>query len=299
MRQVRLYITARKAEAEKIYSFAENVFEDDGYPIAITEIDEANEIFEISIYVDEYLSSKTSERLTHLAHIDPGLLNTEFLPNINWVQHSLEGLKPVRVGRFFVHGAHDRSKIKANDLGIEIEASQAFGSGHHGTTIGCLEMINLVMRREHPRNALDMGTGSGILAIAMTKLQPLRALATDIDPIAIHVARDNIRLNGVFQSAHAVTAAGFYHPKIINRVPFDLIVANILAQPLIKMASAMARRLTYNGSLILSGILDSQRNKVLVAYRTQGLYHCQSIHRDGWVTIHLKKQRSILDVPVI
>lgn len=289
MGQVRLHIAAQKAEAEKIYTLIEAEFEDDGHPVAITEIDEADALFEVSVYVDESLSGETAKRLTHLANIDATLLNIERLPDINWVQHSLEGLKPVRAGRFFVHGAHDRSRMKTNDLGIEIEAGQAFGTGHHGTTAGCLEMINLVMRREHPRNALDLGTGSGVLAIAMAKLQPLRVLATDIDPVATQVAQDNIRLNGVFQSVHAVTAAGFHHSGITSRAPFGLIVANILARPLMKMAPAMARTLARNGSLILSGILDSQRDKVLAAYRIQGLYHCQTIHREGWVTLHLKK----------
>lgn len=289
MGQIRLHIAAQKAEAEKIYTLIEAEFEDDGHPVAITEIDEAAALFEVSVYVDESLSGETAKRLIHSANINAALLNIERLPDINWVQHSLEGLKPARAGRFFVHGAHDRNRMKTNDLGIEIEAGQAFGTGHHGTTAGCLEMINLVMQREHPRNALDLGTGSGVLAIAMAKLQPLRVLATDIDPVATQVAQDNIRLNGVFQSVHAITAAGFHHPDITSRAPFGLIVANILARPLMKMAPAMARTLAHNGSLILSGILDSQRDKVLAAYRIQGLYHCQTIHREGWGTLHLKK----------
>lgn len=288
MGQIRLYIVRKKAEAEKIFNLIDAEFEDDGHPVAITEIDETKAIFEISVYVDESLSQETAYRLAQSANIDAACLNVEILPEINWVQHSLEGLKPVRAGRFLVHGAHDRSKMKVNDLGIEIEAGQAFGTGHHGTTAGCLEMIGTIMRREHPRNALDLGTGSGILAIAMAKLQPVRVLATDIDPVATQVARENIRLNGVLRSVHPITSAGFHHPEMLTRTPFDLIVANILARPLMKLAPVMVRALKRSGSLILSGILDSQRDKVLAAYRTQRLYHCQTIHHEGWVTLHLK-----------
>jgi len=286
--QIRIYITAPKPQADTIFSLADAAFEDDGHPIAVTEIDEAAGIFEVSVYVDESLSQQAVQRLAQAAGLEASQVNVEILPEINWVQHSLEGLKPVRSGRFFVHGAHDRHKMKSNDIGIEIEAGQAFGTGHHGTTAGCLEMISLVMRREHPHNVLDLGTGSGVLAIAMAKLQPVRVLATDIDPVAVQVARENIRLNGVAQSVHAVTAAGFHHPEMARQAPFALIVANILARPLMTMAPAMAKALRRNGSLILSGILESQRDKVLAAYRTQALYHCQTIHREGWVTLHLK-----------
>ncbi|RCL02739.1 MAG: ribosomal protein L11 methyltransferase [Candidatus Tokpelaia sp. JSC188] len=288
-KQLCLHISAKKFEAERIYSLADVEFEDDGYPIAITEIDELNAIFKVSIYVDEGLFSKTVERLVQLTNIDTKLLKTEFLPDIDWVQYSLKRLKPIRIGRFFIHGAHNRNKIKTNDLSIEIEANQAFGTGHHGTTTGCLAMLNLIIRQKNPRNVLDFGTGSGILAIAMAKLRLVRVLATDIDPIATRIARDNIRFNGVFQSIDTVTASGLHHPEIRNRIPFDLITANVLASPLMKMAPSLARTLTWNGSLILSGIFESQRNKVLAAYRTQGIYHSQSIHRDGWVTLHLKK----------
>ena len=164
------------------------------------------------------------------------LLESEALPDIDWVARSLEGLKPVRAGRFFVHGAHDRTLSHVGSIAIEIEAGLAFGTGHHGTTAGCLEMIDRVVRRERPRNALDLGAGSAVLAIAVAKLGRIPVLATDIDPVAIRVARQNVRLNGASAYVQAVTATGFHHPAFAANAPFDLIVANILARPLMQLA---------------------------------------------------------------
>ncbi len=188
----------------------------------------------------------------------------------------------------FLHGSHNRSDIPLNVLPIEIEANQAFGTGHHGTTAGCLEMIAKVMKNENPQNALDLGTGSGVLAIGMAKLKPIAILASDIDPIAIKVAQHNIELNGVKEYITAVTATGFAHDKISSRAPFDLIVANILANPLIELASEMVQALQKGGSLILSGILEEQHASVLETYVKQGLQHIETYHRQEWVTIHLK-----------
>ena len=130
------------------------------------------------------------------------------LPETNWVAKSLEGLKPVRAGRFLVHGAHDRDKLRPNDIGIEIEAGEAFGTGHHGTTAGCLLAIERAVRTRPIRNALDIGTGSGVLAIAIAKLAHIPVLASDIDPVATRVAAANVRLNGVHPEVRVVTAAG-------------------------------------------------------------------------------------------
>jgi ribosomal protein L11 methyltransferase len=205
------------------------------------------------------------------------------------VTKSLEGLKPVRAGRFLVHGSHDRDKRRIGDLAIEIEAGLAFGTGHHGTTAACLEMLWEVARRERPRNALDLGTGSAVLAIALAKLARIPVLATDIDPVATKVAMANVRLNGVASLVACVTAPGFHHPSFALAGPFDLIVANILARPLIRLAPQMARHLVPGGSLVLSGILDSQRDAVVAAYAGQRFRHVRTIHREGWVAIHLKR----------
>ncbi|WP_332060465.1 50S ribosomal protein L11 methyltransferase [Bartonella sp. CB74] len=286
--QVRLYYTAFKSEAERLYTLMEIAFDEEGYPLALAEIDERESIHELSLYVDDENKKSALERFAHILSTTPDKINMEILPDIDWVQQSLEGLTPVRAGPFFLHGSHNRNEIPSNVLPIEIEANQAFGTGHHGTTAGCLEMIAKVMQNENPQNALDLGTGSGVLAIGITMLKPIAVLASDIDPVAIQVAEHNIQLNGVKKYITAITATNFNHDQIISCSPFDLIVANILANPLIELAQEMVQILQKGGSLILSGILEEQHAHVLEAYVKQGLRHIETYHRQGWVTIHLK-----------
>src|SRR5690606_30118338 len=190
--------------------------------------------------------------------------------------------KPVRAGRFLVHGAHDRDARRPGDIAIEIDAGLAFGTGHHGTTAGCLEMLERVARRERPRNALDLGTGSAVLAIALARLARIPVLATDIDPVAVRVAAENVRINEAAAYVATATAPGFHHSAFAAAKPFDLIVANILARPLMRLAPDMARHVAPGGSLILSGILDSQRRAVIAAYTGQRFRHAETLHREGW-----------------
>ncbi len=290
MGQTRLYLIASKAEADRIFGVLETVFEDDGLPLAVLELDEERDLHEVSLYADgdiEPVEARLKAELTAL-----GLARTverEVLPDVDWVARSLEGLKPVRAGRFLVHGAHDRQKRHAGDIAIEIEAGLAFGTGHHGTTAGCLAMLERVAIREKPRNALDLGTGSAVLAIALARLAHIPVLATDIDPVAVDVAAANARLNHVSSLVETVTAPGFHQPIFTARAPFDLIVANILARPLMKLAPEMAKYLTPGGSIVLSGILDRQRDAVVAAYTGQQFRHVRTTHREGWVTIHMKR----------
>ncbi|EJF89051.1 50S ribosomal protein L11 methyltransferase [Bartonella tamiae] len=287
MGQLRLYHRAPKIEAEHAYQAMEIAFENDGLPLAITVIDEHEALYEVSLYLDAEIKETVLDQLSKLLNISIDKIEVEEIPDIDWVSHSLEGLQPVRAGVFFVHGSHDRDKITPDDLAIEIEAGQAFGTGHHGTTAGCLEMITKVMKTENPQNALDLGTGSGVLAIAIALLKPISILATDNDAIAIQVAEDNFKLNGVDKAITAITAAGFSHEKIVAHAPFDLIVANILANPLIELASDLMAAHKKGGSIILSGILEEQHDRVLQAYLDQGARHKETLHREGWVTIHL------------
>lgn len=291
MSQTRLHVTAPLGTASKVYSELERAFEDDGFPIAILEVDEATARHEVSIYVEPGdLDRVRGEMQRIVASLGAGQqVEAETLPEVDWVARSLEGLKPVRAGRFFVHGSHDRHLRPAGGIAIEIEAGMAFGTGHHGTTAGCLEMIERVVRRERPRNALDVGTGSGVLAIAIARMAHIPVYATDIDPVATRVARENVRLNGALGFVEAVTATGFRHPIFAARGPFDLIVANILARPLMKLAPDMARHLAATGSIILSGILDGQRDAVLASYVGQGFRHVTTLHREGWSTLHLRR----------
>lgn len=289
MTQTRLHITTGREAANRIFAALETAFEEDGWPIAVIEVDEDRDIHEVSLYADgevEDIAKRMAEVLAEAGL--KGELGREVLPDVDWVAKSLEGLKPVEAGRFIVHGGHDREDVRPGQIAIEIEAGLAFGTGHHGTTAGCLEMIEKVVTSEKPTNALDLGTGSAVLAIAVAKLTPIPVLATDIDPVATEVAAANVRLNGVEAHVETATAEGFDDPIFAARGPFALIVANILAQPLILLAPDMSAHLAANGSLVLSGILDRQHDAVLEAYVAAGFHHIETFHREGWVTIHLK-----------
>ena len=293
MSEIRLYISTTERKAEHALSLMSDAFEEEGYAIATMEIDERNDVWEASVYMFRPDEAEIRERFTALLESDfPGIeIQREELPDIDWIAKSLEGLKPVRAGRFVVHGSHDRGAARAGEIGIEIDAGQAFGTGHHGTTAGCLEVIHGVMRARKVRRALDLGTGSGVLAIAARKLAPVQVLATDIDPVAVRVACENVRLNGIASGIVLETAPGFHSTAFGRHGPFDLIIANILARPLMRMAPQLAAQLAPNGDVVLSGILASQRWKVLAAYKGAGLRHVRTIWREGWVTIHLDNRR--------
>ena len=213
-----------------------------------------------------------------------GKLKVEPLPKRNWVRESLIGLRPVTAGRFVVHGAHDRDRVPDHCIGIEIEAGTAFGTGHHGTTRGCLLALDALGRHARPRHILDLGTGSGVLAIAAAKLLRARVLASDIDPRAVAVARANARLNNVGHLVTVVHAADLRAPDIARRAPFDLVLSNILLRPLQRLAAPIARSLSPNARVVLSGLLSSQGNAALAAYRSQGLVLERSFALDGWIT---------------
>jgi ribosomal protein L11 methyltransferase len=193
----------------------------------------------------------------------------------------------VRAGRFFVYGHHDENRIPASAIPILIDAGQAFGTGHHATTHGCLEYISELCATRIPRNPLDIGTGTGVLAIALAKLSGRNVLASDIDPVAVKVARDNAKLNGVGNLVSAVTASGFGHPSLARHAPYDLILANILATPLVSLAPAFAKHLAPGGTLILSGILTTQENMVTSALRSQALPLVSRKRIGDWATLRI------------
>lgn len=207
----------------------------------------------------------------------------------DWVKESLEGLVPVRAGRFIVHGSHDRDKVQDNQLGIEIEAALAFGTGHHGTTRGCLVYLDYVLRSKAPKRILDLGTGTGVLAIAAAKATKTRVLATDIDAMSVKVAHENMRLNGVGNLVETVCAKGFSSAKIALHAPFDLILANILANPLRAMATDMERHMASNGMVILSGLLPHQATSVIAAYRARGLVLLREQIIEGWSSLLMQR----------
>jgi ribosomal protein L11 methyltransferase len=289
--EIRLYVTTSEKRAEQVLDLLSDVFGEEDFAIATTEIDEKKDIWEASIYmmaVDEDAVRARVEEALDGAFSDLAV-GREVVPDVDWVAKSLEGLKPVRAGRFLVHGSHDRDKVRIGDISIEIDAGQAFGTGHHGTTAGCLEVIDTVLRSRQVRNALDLGTGSGVLAIAVRKLKNIPVLATDIDPVATRVAAENVRRNGISSGIVTKTAPGFHSTAFSEAGPFDLIIANILARPLIRMAPKLVTHLAPGGSVILSGILAAQRWKVLAAYNGAKMRHVRTIWRNGWVTIHLDR----------
>jgi ribosomal protein L11 methyltransferase len=209
----------------------------------------------------------------------------------DWVKVTLDDLVPVHAGRFIVHGQHDRAKVAPNKLGIEIEAALAFGTGHHGTTRGCLLLLGEVLKAFRPRSVLDLGTGTGVLAIAAAKVLHDQVLASDIDALSVKVAAENARLNGVGQFVEVTWGSGFSAPRLRQRRPFDLVLANILANPLRQMATPMSRHLAGGARVILSGLLSAQAPSVIAAYRARGLILERQIRIDGWSSVLLHKAR--------
>lgn len=237
----------------------------------------------------------------------------------DWVAASLAGLTPVKAGRFVVHGAHNRDCIPANRIAIEIEASLAFGTGHHGTTRGCLLALDRLLkmqkrrpsgrkrgiartrtgRRRTQRTAvLDIGTGSGVLAIAATKATRLAVLGSDIDPAAVRIARESARRNGVAAlvkifEAKGPAASRLAARRFAERGPYAVIFANILLEPLKQLATGLMPLVAPGGSVVLSGLLPDHANAALATYRSHGLRLAWRIVLDGWVTLVLTRPQSV------
>ncbi len=207
----------------------------------------------------------------------------------DWVASSLAGLKPVRAGRFLIHGAHERASLPAGGIPIEIEAALAFGTGHHGSTQGCLLMLERAARQRRPRAILDLGTGSGILAIAAAKLFKCAAYACDIDPICVAAALANAKQNGAARYVRPVLAKGAAHPRLRQGAPYGLVTANILARPLRDLAPAIARLTLPAADVILSGLIAGDVPSIISAYRLQGFSLARRIDIEGWATLLMRR----------
>ncbi|MCP4072855.1 MAG: 50S ribosomal protein L11 methyltransferase [Hyphomicrobiales bacterium] len=287
--QHRHYIETDIRLAYQINDILDLEFEEDGIAVSLFEVDESKSIWCVSIYVASERSGEFKTRMkTALAKsgIRADIKSEVILPT-DWVAKTLRQLNPVRAGRFLVHGSHDAQAAKFNDIAIKIDAGLAFGTGHHGTTAGCLEMLEQELKSRQYFNPLDLGTGSGVLAIALAKACKKEVLASDIDPVATEVARQNARLNSVGNLVTCVTATGLNHRKITSRTPYDLIIANILARPLQDMAKDFATHLAPGGTAILSGLLPHQKARIVAAFRIQGLRFAKAHIRDGWLTLVL------------
>ncbi len=207
----------------------------------------------------------------------------------DWVASALAGLKPVRAGRFLVHGSHDREKVGLSDVGVEIEAGLAFGTGHHGTTRGCLLHFDRLLKRRRPRRVLDVGCGAGVLAIAAAKVLRRKAWLGDIDPVAVAVANANARLNGAGSLCRAIVSRGVEARALREGAPYDLVFANILAKPLRLIAPSLAAVTAPDGEAIISGLLLTDAAGVLASWRAQGFYLAERIDLEGWASLRLRR----------
>jgi ribosomal protein L11 methyltransferase len=237
---------------------------------------------------------KTIRALTASAAGDAAAeaLRFERVAATDWVRESLAGLAPVTAGRFIVHGAHDRARIPFNRIGIEIEAALAFGTGHHGTTRGCLLALDRICKSRSggtARRILDLGTGSGVLAIAAARALRQRVLATDVDGSAVHAARANAGFNHAGSFVEVIKADGVTAREIRSRAPYDLVFANILLRPLQRLATPLMHLTALGGRVVLSGLLASQANAAIAAYR--GLALERRIDLDGWTTLVLVRRQ--------
>lgn len=212
---------------------------------------------------------------------------TEKIADADWLAMALSGLPPICAGRFFVFGVHDRGRAPVNAVQLRIEAGAAFGTGHHGTTVGCLLALDGLLKARSFRRVLDVGAGTGLLAIAAARTGSRIAVGTDIDPMSVRIANENAKVNQA--KARFVHADGLTHALIRADAPYDLVFANILARPLVRLAQPIADALQPRGFAILSGLLHSQSRQVLAAYRSRGFRVVRRIRRDAWATLVLRK----------
>ncbi len=213
----------------------------------------------------------------------------ELLAETDWVAESLRNLAPVRAGRFFVHGAHDRDRVPTGATGLEIEAGRAFGTGSHETTRGCLLALDALAKRRRYRRVLDLGCGSGVLALAAARLWRRRVLAADIDPRAAWTTAENARRNELGPWVRAYRADGLAHPALRAGGPHDLILANILAGPLHRLAPDLAAALAPRGRLVLSGLLHRQTAWIEASYRQVALVLERRWRLGEWSTLVLRR----------
>jgi ribosomal protein L11 methyltransferase len=263
---------------------------DDGQ-MAVATFEEPDGRWSLAVHFSEAPDQAAVRALIAAAADGAGIdgLTFETLLPTDWVRRSLEGLTPVEAGRFVVHGAHARGRIRPNQIAIEIEAALAFGTGHHGTTRACLLALDRIIKVRRPRRILDIGTGTGVLAIAAARALHRPVLASDIDARAVTTARANARHNRAGRYVQIMHRGGLVARRFRQRGPFDLVLANILLEPLQRLATPMARLVARNGHVVLSGLLVSQASPALASYRARGLVLVRRIRLEGWMTLVLTR----------
>jgi ribosomal protein L11 methyltransferase len=252
---------------------------------SILEEDEDRDVWRIDAFPT---SSEEADGLAAALRGFPKLkVVVEKLADADWLAMALSGLPPVRAGRFFVYGAHDKGRAPPNTVNLRIEAGAAFGTGHHGTTVGCLQAYNDLLKAHRYGRVLDVGAGTGVLAIAAARTGTPVAVGTDIDAPSVRISRENARLNKA--KARFVHASGLNHRDVRAAAPYDLVFANILAPPLVALSQSVKGALKPGGVAILSGLLRTQERRVLAAYRSKGFRLKRRIHRDAWATLVLAR----------
>jgi ribosomal protein L11 methyltransferase len=280
-------ITARgpRAVAEAARAAVDAEADLEAVTYAIIEEDEDRDVWRIDAYPT---SDDDADRMREaLAGFTGLVVTTETLADADWLAMALSGLPPVRAGRFFIYGAHDRGLAPPNAINLRIEAGAAFGTGHHGTTTGCLLAYDRLLKARDFRQVLDVGCGTGVLAIAAARCGASTALGTDIDPVSVRIARENATINRV--RARFVHASGLDHVRVRGDAPYDLVFANILARPLITLARPIRRALKPGGMAILSGLLRRQERQVRAAYLSKGFRVISRLHRDAWATLVVQR----------
>jgi ribosomal protein L11 methyltransferase len=253
---------------------------------SIIEEDEAAGLWRIDAFPTS--TAEADAVIRHLAAYGALRVASEVLADADWLEMALSGLPPVRAGRFFIYGMHDRGRTPVNTVNLRIEAGAAFGTGHHGTTVGCLLALDGLLKRARFDKVLDVGAGTGVLAIAAARTGARLVVGTDIDPVSVRIARENARVNTA--DCRFARASGLAHPVAAAGAPYDLVFANILARPLVQLASDIRRALAPDGTVILSGLLRSQARFVLAAYVSRGFRLRRRIGRDAWATLVLTRR---------
>ncbi|MDH4982531.1 50S ribosomal protein L11 methyltransferase [Hyphomicrobium sp. D-2] len=258
---------------------------------AVTLFEDGPAAWRIEAYWEDRSAADVAvEQLSATVGADLPAVTLEDLPDLNWVAMSQAALPPVNAGRFVVHGSHDRDRIPHGPRSILIDAGEAFGTAHHETTLGCLIAIDRLTRSYNFTRILDLGCGSGVLAIAAARALPsARVYASDNDPIAVDVARTNAEANGVRHITFACTA-GLAHPTLRAAAPFDLIIANILAGPLRGLAGGIGAGLRPGGFTVLSGILNPEAPTVVASYLAHGFTLVERRRMGDWTTLTLRRR---------
>ncbi len=276
-----------KADAERLSGELE-LLTPEPYGVGVFEVEDGSETWEVGGYFLERPDEVALALLAASCGARPFAVSE--VPDKDWVAEVKRELAPIEAGRFFLYGSHDADKVPENCVPLLIEAAMAFGTGHHGTTKGCLIALDKLANEGFVgRNVADIGCGTAVLAMAAAKIWPYKVLASDIDEVATDTARANIALNGLAERIEVVTCAGFDHPVLHEAAPFDLVLANILKGPLVHLAPDMDRNIAAGGYAILSGLLNTQADDVINAYTAENFELVDQIILGEWSSLTLRK----------